>query len=375
VSRVRPLAAVVVVGLAGVCVFLWQLRGEVDPPRPAAAPATGRPPEPRVAVAASVQPPPAPPELPPPPEPPELRGHDTVDPCSAGFEPAIPLGFETVGAGGVTVAWQPGIAARGPYDVAVQPTAIAHLVTGLLVEAAALTGTPRRERLAVVVYPSRAVFHAATHAPEWANGVYDGGAVRIAALPSAELGVEITSLRHEVLHAQLHTVGCMPAWLNEGLAMYFAGAPPIRSWMTMLRHPDPYDIASLEVPSFAALIDERAERAYAESLAMILFIVERSGDAGLGAAVQSVRLARPERGLWEVLYPGTGDRAVLDALARKLFGVPVGGELEAMFRGAVCCHGLRAVAELRCRGVPPRPDRVRWIDQSSSPRDACDATW
>jgi hypothetical protein len=126
---------------------------------------------------------------------------------------------------------------------------------------------------------------------------------------------------------------------------------------------------------FAALVNERAERAYAESLAMILFIVERAGDAGLKAAVASVRLGRPERGLWEVLYPGTDHRAVLDALARKLFGVPVGGELDAMLRGAVCCHGLRAVGELRCRGVPPRPDRMRWTDQSSSPRDACDATW
>jgi len=58
-----------------------------------------------------------------------------------------------------------------------------------------------------------------------------------------------------------------------------------------------------------------------------------------------------------------------------VFGVPLGGELDAMLRGAICCHGLRAVSELGCRGVVPRPDRTRWIDQSSSPRAACDATW
>ena len=373
----RPLGAVVVVGLAGVCVLLWQLLGEVDPPSPR-APAAGSmaPSAPSAAVAASVQPPPAVPELPPPPEPPELRGHDTVDPCTAAFEPAIPLGFATVTADGVTVAWQPGFEAQGPYDVAVQPTAIAHLVTGLLAEAAALTGTPRRERLTAVVYPSRPALRAATHAPGWADGVYDGGAVRVAALPTAELGVEISSLRHELIHAQLHTtVGCMPAWLNEGLAMYFAGAPPIRTWLKLLRNPDGFDLGTLEVPTFAALVDERAERAYAESLAMILFIVERSGEAGLRAAVQSVRTARPDRGVWEALYPGAGHRIVLDALARKLFGVPVGGDLDAMFRGAVCCHGLRAIADLGCRGVSPRTDRTRWIDQSSSPRAACDATW
>ena len=359
------------------CVFLWQLLAEVHPPpHPPAAEGIA----PRPAVAASVttsgttsgQPP----ELPPPPEPPELRGHDTVDPCSAPFEPAIPFGFATVTADGVTVAWQPGVAAQGPYDVALQPTATAHLVTGLLAEASALTGTPRRERLTAVVYPSRAAFRAATHAPAWADGVYDGGAVRVAALPTAELGVEISSLRHELIHAQLHTtVGCMPAWLNEGLAMYFAGAPPIRTWLRMLRNPDAFDLGTLEVPTYAALVDERAERAYAESLAMIAFIVERSGEAGLRAAVQSLRTAARGRGVWETLYPGTGHRVVLDVLARKLFGVPVGGDLDAMLRGAVCCHGLRAIAEIGCRGVPPRADRTRWIDQSSSPRAACDATW
>jgi hypothetical protein len=374
----RSLGAVVIVGLLGVGVFLWLLHDEIDPTAPAppgAAPPASAAVSPVRATTTPTSPP-AMPELPPPPEPPELRGHDTVDPCSAGFEPPIPLGFETVAADGVTVAWQPGAAPQGPYDVALQPVAVAHLITGLLAEAATLTGTQRRERLTAVVYPSRAALRAATRAPAWSDGIYDGGAVRVAALPTAELGVDLTSLRHELIHAQLHsTVGCMPSWLNEGLAMYFAGAPPIRTWLRMLRNPDGFDLATLEVPTFAAMLDERAERAYAESLAMIVFIVERSGEAGLRAAVQSLRTVRPDRSVWDRLYPGTGHRALLDMLARKIFGVPLGGELDAMFRGAICCHGLRAVGELGCRGVVPRSDRTRWIDQSSSPRAACDATW
>src|SRR5262249_4960929 len=157
--------------------------------------------------------------------------------------------------------------------------------------------------------------------------------------------------------------------------MYFAGAPPIRPWIRMLRNPDSFDLATLEVPSFASMPDDRAERAYAESLAMIVYIVERTGEAGLKAAVQSLRAARPDQNVWDRLYPGAGHRAVLDVLARKLFGVPLGGELDAMFHGAICCHGLRAVGEVGCRGVVPRADRTRWIDPSSSPRAACDATW
>src|SRR5262249_50613198 len=157
-----------------------------------------------------------------------------------------------------------------------------------------------------------------------------------------------------------HTaVGCMPAWLNEGLAMYYAGAPPIRPWLRMLRNPDAFDLATLEVASFAAMPDDRAERAYAESLAMIIYAVERSGEPGLRATVQSLRTAHPEHSVWDRLYPGAGHRAVLDVLARKVFGVPLGGELDAMFRGAICCHGLRAVSELGCRGVVPRTDRTR----------------
>jgi hypothetical protein len=372
----------VIVGLLGVCALLWLLRAEVEPgPPPAPAQAAPDSAAARAAHAAPV-PTPAPPmpELLPPPEVPELRGRDTVDPCTSTFDPAIPAGFETVMVDGVTVAWRPGpLVAQGPYDVAVAPTAVAYLVHGLLAEAAALTGTPRRERLTVILYPPDA-FHADTHAPRWSDGIYDGGAVRIAARPSAELGVEIASLRHEVLHAQLHPLGCMPSWLNEGVAMYFAGPPPIRTWIKMLRSPDSFDLGALSVPSLISLPDDAAERAYAESLAMILYIVDRAGEAGLRAAVQALRVAGTgapgaAQELWDHLYPGVGHRAVLDALARRMFGVAPGGELDAIFGGVICCHGLRAVGELGCRGVAPRADRRRWMDYTGTPVAACDATW
>jgi hypothetical protein len=278
------------------------------------------------------------------------------------------------------VAWRPAaLAPQGPYDVAVAPTAIAYLVHGLLAEAAALTGTPRRERITVIIYPPEA-FHTETSAPRWADGIYDGGAVRVAARPSAELGVEIATLRHELMHAQLHPAGCMPAWLNEGTAMYFAGSPPLRTWIRMLRRPDSFALGGLSLPSFAVLPDQSAERAYAESLTMVLYVVERAGEAGLRAAVQALRAAgtdtaRPGQELWDHLYPGIGHRAVVDAMAHRVFGVFPGRELDAILRGAICCHGLRSAGELRCRGVSPRMDRRRWTDDSAAPVAMCDATW
>lgn len=371
------------VGLVVICVLLGLLRRAIDPAPPAApsvhAPAPTRPPAPEPTFTPVS--PTAAPALPPPPEAPELHGQDTVNPCTAGIEPVIPPDYDTVMAQGVTVAWSPGDAASsGPYDVAVSPTAIAYLVNGILEEAAAFTGTPRRQQLTVVVHPSTEDFLTRTHAPSWAGGVYDGGAIHLAVKPSADLGVAISALRHELMHAQLHTaVGCMPTWFNEGLAMYFAGTPPMREWIRMLRSPDGFDLASLRAPVLAVMPSSWADRVYAESLAMIVFIVERTGELGLRGAVQALQAAARESphrelDLWERLYPDASHRAVLEALAHKIFGVPLGSELDDIFKAAVCCHGLRSVHELHCRGEPLRPDRV-WIDKTSSPRAACYATW
>jgi hypothetical protein len=371
----------VIVGLVAVCALLWLLRAEVDPGSPAPPARGAAPPGAARAVQAAAVPAPPPPipELPAPPEPPELHGHDTVDPCTGASDPAIPAGYETVAVDGVTVAWRPGpLAPQGPYDVAVAPTAVAYLAHGLLAEAAALTGTPRRERIAVVIYPQDA-FHLEAHAPRWSDGLYDGGAVRVAAHPSSELGVEISALRHELMHAQLHPLGCMPAWLNEGIAMYFAGPPLVRPWIRMLRNPDGFALGDLSVPSFDLLSAEAAQRAYAESLAMILYMVDRDGDAGLRAAIQTLRAAgtgtpRAGQELWDRLYPGIGHGAVSDALAHRVFGAAA-SELDAILRGPICCHGLRSAGELRCRGVAPRGNRPRWMDSSATPVAVCDATW
>lgn len=391
-ARMRSSAAVVLAGLVGVCIALWFLRGALGPaPAPVSAIQAGVAAQPTTSPPTLIEQPahqPTTPELPPRPEPreprepPEFHGNDAVDPCTASTESTIPSGLDTAIAQGITVAWLPSEATNpGLHDTVFQPTAIAYLINGLLEEAAALTGTSRRERLTVIIYPSHKDYLARTGAPAWSGGVYDGGAVHVPADPSGDLGVGLPGLRHELMHAQLHTaVGCMPAWFNEGLAMYFAGTPPDRQWVRMLRSPDGFALASLAGPTLADTSSDQAERAYAESLAMIVFLLRQSGAAGFTPAVQALQAAARESPraaltLWDRLYPGAGHREVLNVLAQKVFGVALGGELDVIFKSAICCYGFRTVHAFGCRGAPPRPDKRSWIDETSAPRAACRATW
>jgi hypothetical protein len=271
----------------------------------------------------------------------------------------------------VIVAWPPSNAGTTSGGTAVQAVAISYLVKGLLTEAAALTGTARREQVTVVVYPSEDTLRTLTHAPAWADGIYNGAFVAVSAKPSAELGVDISTLRHELMHAQLHVaVGCMPAWFNEGVAMYYQGVPPVRTWLRLLRGPDSVDMDSFRTPSYVLLPGERAEVAYGESLAMIVYLVEHAGDIGIKNAIQSLRAANREtpRGgldLWNRLYPGIGHRAVLDTLAHKMFGVARATDLDGVLQGAVCCRSMRSLNDLGCRGMAPRGDRRYWLDEAS----------
>jgi hypothetical protein len=302
-----------------------------------------------------------------------------IDPCTELVEPAVPPGFEVYAAQGITIAGSPAAPAAGPSDVPLRPLALAHLVAGLLEEAAQLTGTPRRAELTVIIYSSRDDFHGSGKAPAWAGGLYDG-AVRLPPEPRADLGVAMSTLRHEVMHAQLHAaVGCMPVWFNEGAAMYFAGTAPVHDWLEMLRAPAPLELALLEAPALDEHATARVDRVYAQSLAMMMLAAERFGGPGLQPAVLAMsdaNRASPRDGhaLWSRLHPAIDHAAVRDSLSRRIFGVPP-GELGATLDGPLCCHGLQRATELACRAAAPRPGRAAWTDDTTSPRASCRARW
>lgn len=375
-SARRPISGPVVIGgLLVIGALAWWLRSAVEPDDAAQGRSPSRPPSPASSAVAPAAVPPQP-ELrlpsaaPAAPLPrPELHGHDMADPCTAVVEPATPSGYATITAGDITVAWPAAApAAPGPSDIALRATSVAYLVAGVLEEAAAVTGTVRRESLTVVVYPA-ADFVALTGAPTWASGAYDG-AVRLPAVPRSELGISVTALRHEVMHAQLHTgAGCIPAWFNEGSAMYFAGEVPVLEWLGWLRARDGVGLAGLHGPGFTEMTADRAGRAYAISLAMVLFAIEQAHGEGIQPAVRAALAAgrgspRASLELWDRLFPGADERAVQDLLAGKLLGVGTGGALDDKLRGGVCCYGLRSPGETACRSVPARAGSRIWSDRS-----------
>jgi peptidase MA superfamily protein len=85
----------------------------------------------------------------------------------------------------------------------------------------------------VVLY-SQAQFHEATVTPGWTQGIFDG-TIR---LPIKEIAgkqdhapsAPDSSLIHEYVHAVAHRLsgGHVPAWLSEGLALYFDGG--VKPW-------------------------------------------------------------------------------------------------------------------------------------------------
>lgn len=280
---------------------------------------------------------------------PDRRGSvlDASDPCEPLVEAVVPASFERVVASSVTVAWAPGVIVR-------EPTALAYTIAGLLEEAANLTGTDPREDLTVFVHASRDALHLATDTPEWTSGVYDG-AVHVVAEPRNDFGVRLPTLRHEIMHAQLHAgVGCMPAWFNEGVAQLFAGRPPVATWMAMLKERRPLDLDALSVPTLVEAPEEDTSSLYATSLAMVLFELDRAGESGLARVVGDLHTADPPdprlraRTLWKKRNPSVGSSDVRAALARRIFGVSSERELEAIFRGRVCCAGERRLEELTC---------------------------
>ena len=242
--------------------------------------------------------------------------------------------------------------------VTLEPTTLAYLAEGLLAQAALVTGTVRRSSLAVVVYATVDDFRAQTHAPKWAGGLYDG-AVRIPARASAAFGLDLDALRHELMHAQLHAgVGCMPAWLDEGLAQYFARDVPETEWLKMLNGEPAPSVVAMQVSAIEDVDGFEPDVAYAQSLAMVMLAIEHASN--IPDLLRELRRG-PPRELWHRILPGAGDRDVLEALSRRLFGLPVARAAEELTGTGVCC--AREGITLTCRAARKRPSsRTMWFE-------------
>jgi tetratricopeptide (TPR) repeat protein len=85
----------------------------------------------------------------------------------------------------------------------------------------------------VVVLLTKQTFHGETGGPAWSDALFDPVQGRIKVPTQGALTEQAwltRTLRHEYVHALLHErvggrLGAIPTWLNEGLAMQFAGEP------------------------------------------------------------------------------------------------------------------------------------------------------
>jgi hypothetical protein len=114
----------------------------------------------------------------------------------------------------------------------------------------------------VVLYPN-GQFHAETFSPPWARGLFDGK-IRLLVEPHAALGDAV--LIHEYVHAIVHHLssGRVPAWLSEGLALYFDGG--LKPWADEdVQHSKDYLPLTMLHADLVALPAHSAQNAYRQS--------------------------------------------------------------------------------------------------------------
>jgi tetratricopeptide (TPR) repeat protein len=140
----------------------------------------------------------------------------------------------------------------------------------------------------VILY-SEQQFHDITGAPEWSAGGFDGQ-IRIPVGGAAhDLAAFDRVLVHELTHAMLKSVATtrLPAWLNEGLAMYCEGRDAAPSERRLAAAHLFVPLAALRT-SFARLSTAQAVVAYDESAFATRALIDRIGLPGLAQLLQSL---------------------------------------------------------------------------------------
>lgn len=264
------------------------------------------------------------------------------DPCDEALPEALepPEGLAIVHHEAVRVAFD---ATAVSADDAAE---IARETDAALEEAAAYIGAPRREELLVIAYASPEAMGEALGGPSWATAAYDG-AVHIVAS-----GAE-GSLRHEVMHAQLHeSAPCSPYWLGEGLASRFQHEDRELDFLRMVHVGMSIPFASLSEPiegdeGTERMTDAEVDLLYAQTLAMVWMLETRGGEDAIARAVRASRDGMPRPLSWDTAMPGVDGDRLLRFLGLELFPELSPEERATLQgRGYVCVR--QPDARLRC---------------------------
>ena len=140
----------------------------------------------------------------------------------------------------------------------------------------------------VILYTEKQ-FHDITGAPEWAGAGFDGQIRMPVAGATQNLREFDRILTHELTHAMLASIAArnVPAWLNEGLAMYFEGNNAAASEKRLAAARAFVPLTHLE-RGFTGLNAEQADLAYEMSAFATSTLIARIGAANLGFLLQDL---------------------------------------------------------------------------------------
>ncbi|HEY4223263.1 MAG TPA: hypothetical protein VGO62_18020, partial [Myxococcota bacterium] len=176
------------------------------------------------------------------------------------------------------------------------------------------------EPITVVIYTGDQ-YKQATDAPDWSAGIYDGTIrVREGNIVAASGALE-GLLRHEYTHAVLATWKTpLPAWFNEGLAMYFEGTGDAAAQICARAKRDGTltSFADLDKPSLIGMSDNDAARtAYAMSATVVRALVDRRGEYALQSLASRLKAGESFANAFNETY-ATSPRAFVDAWVESL---------------------------------------------------------
>jgi hypothetical protein len=167
------------------------------------------------------------------------------------------------------------------YEGAALPPDAARIVVATLEQEfsriALELGCRTDERITAVVQ-SREAYMAASEAPEWSAGLYDGK-IRVPFVTTGEVPARARQvLAHELVHACLAQMGSYPVWLHEGLAQRLSGETGSNQYR-------PAVLAALKTKkmpglrgmrgSFAGMNEAAAPLAYSYSLLAVDTMMDR----------------------------------------------------------------------------------------------------
>ena len=149
-------------------------------------------------------------------------------------------------------------------------------------------GSYPTNQINVVLYTAQQ-FHDITGAPEWAGGGFDGQIRMPVAGATQNLRAFDRILTHELVHAVLHNVAArnLPAWLNEGLAMYFEGDNLAASEKRLAAARAFVPLGALQ-GGYSRLTSEQATVAYEMSAFATHALITRLGTANVGLLLQDL---------------------------------------------------------------------------------------